>query len=306
MRCLVFGGSGFLGSHLVEALLEERHQVLNFDLDPLCISIDNKRYTYYRGDIRDEGIVFRAIYDFMPECVYIFSAVHDIESCEKDPYGTFDINILGLINILTAISDMTDREEIKQGKMTISKVISASSMYANSANHPYGITKLAGELLLKWYAKKYNFPYIILRFGTVYGPRAGENNGLRRFVKGAIDKGVIEHYGTGREVREYIHVKDVARSCIDLMEEEDNETFVITGAESIKSSQLCVLLQEMMSETGLYSSINFNKEVKQDGHYEATPYRYKITAIKKYTPTKVVDFGSGLLELVEELKYDEK
>jgi len=289
MRCLIFGGSGFLGSHLVEELLATKHKVLNFDLN--SFPNDSQRYSEFIANIEDAIYVRKVVDDFVPEYVYIFSAVHDIESCEEDPYSTFCVNILGLINILDAILPLDN-------KTLTPKVIFASSMYANSAEHPYGITKLAGELMLKWYAKKYNFPYVILRFGTVYGPRAGENNGLRNFVRDTLEKGVIEHYGTGKEVREYIHVKDVARACIDLSTEE-NETFVITGATSIKSGELCSLLQEMLSGD---HPIDFRREVKQDGHYEATPYRYKNEAVKKYSPTKAIDFCSGLLELIEELK----
>ncbi len=307
MRCYIFGGSGFIGSHIIEELLRNNHNVINYDLEPSGkgYKVYGGRYIYSQGDIRDSQSEFKMLFDRKPpDIVFIFSAMANIEECEKDPVKAMNVNVVGLVNLLQAISDIRDREEYKIeknnfGKAKLPKVVFASSMYAVSANHPYGISKLAGERLLKWYAKKYNFPYLIFRYGTVYGPRAGEDNGIKRLIGKALCGGDVEYYGKGDEIREYIHVKDVAKATVGLMKYPSNETFVITGPNAMTSKQLCSMLGEMMGKEIVY----FN-HTKPDGHYTYTPYRYEEDRSIKHIPDNIVDFGDGLLEVIEEVRNE--
>ena len=306
MRAMIFGGSGFIGSRVVRGLLDRKHSVVNLDIFPLIPKPIELRYNHLYCDIRDPEEVKEYVQEVVPEIVYIFSAVSSIEDCINDIRAALNVNLIGLYNILDGVTSLLDRETNKINKnsfggINLPKVVFASSMYANSANQPYGITKFAGERLLKWYASRYGFEYVILRFGTIYGPGAGEHNGLRKLISNALKDKYISYYGTGVEEREYIHVVDVANACVDLSSESD-DTFVITGMDKISGSYLCSMLWEILGEE---YGIIFRGE-QHEGHYDLTPYRYSDDLGKKYIPDKTIDFGSGLLELIEEVKNEKQ
>jgi UDP-glucose 4-epimerase len=304
MKAIVFGGSGFIGSYLVRELIEQRHIVINFDIKPY--DFDNEvRYSFFKGNISsDSELIVSIISGRVPETVYILSARSDIKQCSNDPELAFSVNVMGLINILESVANLKDRESYKVGKnsfgrIAMPKVVFASSLYAVSADHPYGMTKMVGERLVKWYARKFGFPYLILRFGSVYGPGADKNNGIRKLIEKSLRNSKMVHYGTGEELREYVHVRDVAKACVDLTV-NDNVTMVISGLTTVRSEILCDMVKEILFP--LQDVETEFKGDKPEDHYFKTPYRFRENEVMKYVPKESVDFGYGLVEVIEEVK----
>ena len=143
--------------------------------------------------------------------------------------------------------------------------------------------------------------YTILRFGSLYGPRANEFSAIRNFLTQALKNKKIIRRGDGEEIREYIHVKDAAQLSVDALDEKYKNThLIITGNQQIRVKKLLYMIQEIFNGE---IEIEFGKE-KELHHYEITPYNYKPQVAKKITPNTFYDLGQGLMALIHDLETE--
>ncbi|MCG6144944.1 NAD-dependent epimerase/dehydratase family protein [Leptospira bandrabouensis] len=286
MKVLVFGGSGFLGSHVADALSDAGHEVTIFDLvkSPWLRS-DQK---FVSGDLLDEKIVSEIVSGF--DVVYNFAALADLNQALDKPVDTIRINVLGNTYILEACR-----------KHKVKRFIYASTVYVYSREGGfYRCSKQASESYIEEYQKCFGLDFTILRYGSLYGPRSDESNGLYRIVKSALETGRITYEGSADSLREYIHVEDAARASVVAMGEEfKNQSVVLTGQEPMRVIELLKMLAEIL---GRPDSVEF-LEGDQVGHYVRTPYAYQPKLGRKYIPPMHVDLGQGLLQLIDEVKF---
>ncbi|PJZ86293.1 NAD-dependent epimerase/dehydratase family protein [Leptospira harrisiae] len=285
MKILVFGGSGFLGSHVCDALSEAGHEVTIFDRNPSVWLRPNQRMII--GDLLDESFVSSSVNGF--DIVYNFAALADLNQALDKPIDSIRINVLGNSYILEACR-----------KHNVKRFVYASTVYVFSREGGfYRCSKQASEAYIEEYNKSFNLEYTILRYGSLYGPRSDEANGLYRIVKTALETGKITYEGSADSLREYIHVEDAARASVVAMGEEfKNQSVVLTGQEPMKVIELMKMLAEIL---GRPDSVSF-LEGDQVGHYVRTPYAYQPKLGRKYIPPMHVDLGQGLLQLIEEVK----
>jgi len=285
-KIIVFGGSGFLGSHVVDELLKRGYEVRVCDIVRSCY-IDKD--IFYECDILNSNEVEQALDGF--DIVYNFAGLADINIAIKEPLKTVKLNVLGNTNILEGMR-----------KKGIKRFFYASSAYVFSNKGSfYGISKQASEKIIEEYSDIFGIEYIIIRYGSVYGTRSDRQNRIYRLLKEAIEKKKITFLGNGEEVREYIHVKDAAKLSVDLLESGyKNEHFILTGVEKYSYKELLKLIKEMFDNN---IEIEFkNQEYK--GHYRLTPYSVNEPKIgKKIVNNPYIDFGQGLLELIYEMKF---
>ncbi|MGV3665386.1 MAG: NAD-dependent epimerase/dehydratase family protein [Leptospira bouyouniensis] len=289
MKVLVFGGSGFLGSHVADALSDSGHEVTIFDRNPSLWLRSNQ--TMVIGDLLDEKFVTATVEGF--DVVYNFAALADLNQALDKPLDSIRINILGNSYILEACR----RHKIK-------RFIYASTVYVFSREGGfYRCSKQASESYIEEYQKSFNLDYTILRYGSLYGPRSDESNGLYRIVKSALETGKITYEGSADSLREYIHVEDAAKaSAVAMGDEFKNQSVVLTGQEPMRVIELLKMLAEIL---GRPDSVEF-LEGDQVGHYVRTPYAYQPKLGRKYIPPMHVDLGQGLLQLIEEIKNTSK
>ena len=197
LSILVTGGSGFLGSHIADALSDAGHDIKIFDIkNSLYLKQGQKMIV---GDILDAEIVNTAMKGI--DIVFHMAALADIDEAHNKPFDTMKINVVGTANIL---------ESARQNG--VKRVAFASTIYVHSrAGSFYRVSKHACELLLEAYHERFGLDYTILRFGTLYGTRANKTNSVYRLLHEALVTGKIDFYGSGNEVREYIHVLDAAK-----------------------------------------------------------------------------------------------
>ena len=286
-RVCVFGGSGFLGSHVADALSTEGHQVTIFDQTrSQWLRPDQQMFL---GSILDAAAIEQAVSD--AEVVYNFAALADLNLALDRPLDTVRINVLGNVEILEACR----RHQVK-------RFVYASTVYVYSREGGfYRCSKQAAESYVEEYQRTYGLEYTILRFGSLYGPRADSGNGLYRIVKNALQTGVLRYEGSADAMREYIHVEDAARaSVIALGEDFSNQSVVLTGQEPMRVLDLLGMLAEIL---GTDAPIEFIAS-EQLGHYVRTPYAYQPKLGRKYVPPMHVDLGQGLLELIETVRKD--
>lgn len=283
---IVFGGSGFIGSHVSDKLSDAGHNVTIFDNRPSSWLRSDQKIII--GDITDIDKVQDAIKN--NEVVYNYAALSDINEAINDPVKTVDINIKGNLNILEAcrVND-------------INHYIYASSVYVHSREGSfYRCSKQAAESYIEEYQKIYGIKYSILRFGSLYGPRSDESNAIYNIITNAIKTGKIEYVGSEDSLREYIHVEDAAAASVKALEEEFiNSSVILTGQEPMRVLDLLKMIAEILGyEEKSVSLIN----KKQPGHYIRTPYAVSSKLGKKYIPSMHVDLGQGLMQMINQIK----
>ena len=182
----------------------------------------------------------------------------------------------------------------------VGRFIYASTVYVHSREGGfYRCSKQASEAYVEEYQRVYGLNYTILRYGSLYGPRADSSNGLYRIVKSALDGGTIKYSGDINSMREYINVEDAARASIDILTNKfKNESIVLTGQEPMRVYDMLEMLAEIM---GISDKVEFTNE-QYIGHYIRTPYAYKNKVGRKYIMPFHVDLGQGLVQLLNEIQ----
>lgn len=284
MKITVIGGSGFLGSHVADKLSEAGHKVRIYDrIYSPWLRIDQEMIV---GDLLDNDMLIKAIDG--AEVVYHFAALADLNDALDKPVETVRINILGTVQALEA-----------SRKANVKQFIYASTVYVYSKEGGfYRCSKQAAEHYVEEYSKAFGLNYTILRYGSLYGPRSDDSNGLYRVVKEAIKSGVVKYIGSPEAMREYIHVEDAARaSVVALSDEFIDQSVVFTGHQPMLVADLMKMLGEIL---GFENPVEFI-DGDNGGHYVKTPYSYQPKIGRKYTPPLHVDLGQGLLQLIDQI-----
>ena len=285
MKVLVIGGSGFLGSYVADELSKKRHSVTILDKKKSeYLSQNQKQIILDTKDLYKNEKLLDNI-----DIIYFFSGMSDLNDCKYKPVETVSENIMPLVNLLELCV-----------KKNIKRFIFASTVYVNSnEGNFYKSSKIACESYIKEFSKSYGLKFTILRYGSIYGPRSDEKNGMYRIIKDALIKKKLIYKGSKHSVREYIHVQDAAKASVDILNKKFlNKIIVLTGQDTIKVSELLYTINEIMSKK---LKIIFS-EKKFDGHYIRSPYSYVDEIGKKYKRNTYIDMGQGLIQLIKFVK----
>lgn len=288
-KVLVIGGSGFMGSHTAD-LLSDNGYVVTI-LDKVISPWLRDDQAMLVGDAMDSNVLTSAMNKV--DYVFYFAGIADIEEAKVNPYKTIEVNIMGLTKALEA-----------GVKNNIKKFIYASTMYVYSAQGSfYRASKQAAEVIIEAYQENYQISFVLLRYGSLYGPRSQNWNGIKGFARQVISHGVIEYSGNGSEIREYIHVQDAAKLSLRALDDDyKNKAITITGNQSMRVADMFSMLFEI---AGKELNVNYLDEQQGSSHYGNTPYRYTPKPSLKVIPTEFIDLGQGLLNIVEEIHNDQ-
>lgn len=283
MKIIVFGGSGFLGSHVADALTEAGHEVTIFDLRQSEFLQPAQKMVI--GDILDEKLVREVIEG--QDILFNFAGLADLDEAKTKPLETVKYNILGNTVLLEAAR-----------QAGIKRFVYASTIYVYSDSGSfYRCSKCACEMYIETYQKQYGLNYTILRYGTLYGTRADMRNSVYRFVTQAMLEEKIMYPGNGDEIREYINVLDAAQASVEIINDEFiNQQVIFTGHYPMKISDLFIMIQEILKK-----DIKIIYQPKSMDHYTITPYTFVPKIGKKYVKHYYVDMGQGLLLCMQEI-----
>ncbi len=291
-KVLVFGGFGFLGYYLVKELLNRGYSVSVADISENEELKDQVNYIYC--DIFDETQVASVFGKENFDIVYNLAGFANLDNAIKFPVRTMNLNVIGNMYIL---------EQCVKHK--VEKFVYASSAYAMSNKGSfYGISKLASEKIIEEYNKKYDLPFVILRYGSVYSQKAYDNNYIYNLVKGAVNDKKIDHHGDGMEIREYIHAADAAKLSVDVIESDSflNLHVILTGTERMKRLELFQMIKEILN-----GEVDVNcEDTGYQNHYKFTPYSFEPSVSKKLTANPHIDMGQGLLECIRAVHNNEE
>ena len=284
MKITVFGGAGFLGSHVCDRLTTVGHEVTIFDLKPSPWLKPGQ--TMLTGNILDEDAVSDACAG--AEVIYNFAGIADIGEADRSPVATAKYNFLGTVLSLEAAR-----------KAKVKRYVFASTLYVYSQDGGfYRCSKQACELYIENYQRAFGLDYTILRYGSLYGPRSDSRNAIYRFVREALENGRISYFGHPTALREYIHVEDAAAASEEILAPEyANQNIVLAGHQPMRVKDLLKMIAEMLGKPLEFDFLGED----QTGHYEITPYSFSPKIGKKMTPYLSVDLGQGILRVIEDV-----
>ncbi|WP_335872632.1 NAD-dependent epimerase/dehydratase family protein [Bacillus sp. 2205SS5-2] len=266
MKILVTGGAGFIGSHVVEALLKEGHTpVVLDDLSNSKLVNLPHHVTVYRTDLLSNKVekVFKKE---QPEIVIHMAAQISITKSIADPTEDAAINVLGTIKLLSYCI-----------KYDVKKIIfsSSSAVYGETSDNPihektltqpisfYGTSKLVSESYIQLFEKLYKLPYTILRYANVYGPRQksdGEGGVISIFINNILEGKSPTIYGDGLQTRDFVFVEDIANANLLALHHGENEILNIGTTSATSILQLHTLITQL-----LHSSLTPAFEPMRDG-----------------------------------------
>ncbi|HDX9591114.1 TPA: NAD-dependent epimerase/dehydratase family protein [Bacillus pseudomycoides] len=260
MKVLVTGGAGFIGSHIVESLLE--NNVETVVVDNLTTGYKENilpQTTFYYFDIRDPNIDKIFMIE-KPDFVIHQAAQVSVQESLKQPFYDCSENVMATINILQSCI-----------KYNVKKMIYASTaaVYGDpkylpvDENHPlnpvsfYGLSKLTSETYTQLFAKIYGLKYTILRYSNVYGARQnadGEAGVISIFIDRLLKNVSPIVYGDGKQTRDFIFVKDVAHANFLALTNADNQICNISSNQQISVNELISVICSLMKrkETQIY------------------------------------------------------
>ena len=285
MKAVVFGGSGFLGSHVADELQKKGYEVVIFDRVPSCYLQGGQSMT--TGDILSREQVLEAVAGC--DYVYNYAGIADLDNASTRPVDTVMLNVAGTCNIMDACVS----HQVK-------RFVYASSFYANSEKGGfYRCSKQAAELYIEEYQRKYGLEYTILRYGSLYGPRADRSNGMKKMIERAMSREPIHCSGMEEDTREYIHVSDAAQLSVEILDQKyANHHVQLTGHEAYSRKQIMDLIGEIL---GRKLEVIYD-QAESELHYHITPYTYKPHANYKLVSNYYHDLGQGIIECMREIE----
>jgi UDP-glucose 4-epimerase len=279
----VFGGSGFLANHISEQLTNEGYDVTIIDL----VKPKNllKKQKFINANILDKKKITKILNKI--SVVYHFAGIADIDKANKFPFLALNTNILGTINIMEACI-----------YNKVEKIIFASSVYALSEQGGfYSTTKLASEMIIEKYAKKYKLKYNILRFGSLYGLRSNHFNSLGKYISQAKKDKKIIRYSDGNEIRNYINVSDAASLCVQIIKKKyENKYFNLIGKKEFKVKNVLKIISKLSN----IKNITYKNKI-DEYHYKINPYTYKLRKGILLKPKKEINLEEGIKQIINEI-----
>ena len=263
MKVLVTGGAGFIGSNLVDALLERGDDVVI--LDNLTTGrTANVEQALSRGaklvveDIRDAKLVRSLLETERPEVVFHLAAQIDVRVSTARPDFDAEINVLGTINMLEAARHAGTKRFIyaSTGGAIYGEtdVVPTPEDTVIEPEAPYGQAKFAGEGYLGLWKRMHDLSTVSLRFGNVYGPRQdplGEAGVIAIFCGKLETGGQPTVFGDGLQTRDYIYVADVVRACLLAAGSDINGAYNVGRGEEVSVLQLVEALRDLGVELGM-------------------------------------------------------
>ena len=262
MRITVTGGAGFIGSHLVDRLIEDGHTVQVID----NLYTGNKEFVHSKAqfvelDIRDPKL-YSVLEEFRPDYIFHEAAQTEVSTSMSDPMLDCDINLMGLINLLNAAVKLDIKKFLMPSSAAVYGNLDTLPLNENMIGNPssfYGLTKLTTEHYLRISHEAFGLPYVCYRYSNVFGPRqgnGGEGGVISIFAKAIVQDSPIIIYGDGKQTRDFIYVDDVVEANILGMQHQ------VTGIYNVStgiSSSVNLLVDEFRNISGKDIEVVYDK-----------------------------------------------
>ncbi len=268
MKIIITGGAGFIGSHIVDAYIKAGHRVAI--IDNLATGFRkniNPQAKFYKADIRNLPLMEKIFQAEKPEIVNHHAAIAEVVKSLRNPIPTFGTNVIGTANVLLAFGKYGPASaKASAGKRGSKRKFIFSStggaIYGQPKKipadektpavplSPYGLSKLLGEEVIKFYSRHFGFDYLIFRYPNVYGPRQNPKGeaGVVAIFGGLMKNGIRPTiFGDGSKARDYTYVGDIVRANLLAIRRGRNETLNLGWGKKITDQLIFNTIKKELS-----------------------------------------------------------
>ncbi len=250
-RVVVTGGSGFIGSHVVDSLAEAGHRV----------TVVDHRVRPHRSDVAFEDVDLLDLASVVAatrgaEHVFHLAAVSNVNYALKYPVYTTALNVMGTTNVLEAARinaaqrvHLASTVWVYNGAPNGAPAEESVPFHLNGAGHIYTSTKMACEMLCHNYRELYQLPFTVLRYGIPYGPRMREELLIPAFLRKALSGEPLPVAGDGDQYRKFVYVRDLADAHVLAMQDDArNETYNLEGPRRVTVLEVAERIRSLVGE----------------------------------------------------------
>ena len=223
---MVTGGLGFIGSNLINILNSKDYFIINIDKLSYASNLKNinsniKNYKFYKEDINNKNFIKNILNKYNPSIIYNLAAETHVDRSIDGPTNFINSNILGVFNILESIKNHKNKIKLIQISTDevygdIKKNYKSKENDAYNPSSPYAASKASGDLLIKSYIRTYKLNAIITNCCNNYGPNQYPEKLIPTIIYNLIKNKSIPIYGNGKNIREWIYVKDHCNALIKI------------------------------------------------------------------------------------------
>ena len=279
---IVTGGLGFIGSNLIELLLEKNFQVINLDKISYSSNFyntlefkNNKNYKFYKCDLNNFKKLNLIINKFKPNCIFNLAAETHVDRSIESPKDFIQSNIMGVFNLLEIFKEYSKKYN-KSRLIHISTdevygdIINGRSdeNYKYQPSSPYAASKASSDHLVSSYVRTYNIPAIVTNCSNNYGPNQHPEKLIPKLIYNIINNKPLPIYGNGKNSREWIYVKDHCEALIKVFKKGKIGEFYNIGSNknlnNIEISKELLNLAKTKIKVGSQVKIMFIKD--RPGH----------------------------------------
>jgi nucleoside-diphosphate-sugar epimerase len=260
-RILVTGGAGFIGSHIVDKLIDADVTVLdNLDtgqMENITQHKQNRSFHFVKGDIRNFDLVKKLVKDM--DAVFNLAAIASVQRSVEDPVLVNDVNVKGTLNLLKASLDSDVKRFIQVSSAAVygdAQTLPVREDFNPMPLSPYAVSKLAAENYALVFNQIYGLETVCLRYFNVYGPRQAYNDysgAITIFVNEILGNRPPKIFGDGEQTRDFVFVEDVLSATMLALTEKNavGEIFNIASGKATTINKIVQILQKIMSKKNL-------------------------------------------------------
>ncbi len=307
MKLLITGGAGFIGSAFVRlAIAETDWQIVNLDkltyagnLENLEPVAENQRYRFVHGDICDEALVGRILYEERPDAIVHFAAESHVDRSILSPEPVIQTNLRGTFTLLEAARRHKLRRFVHVSTDevygSLASPLEATEEFPLNPSSPYSASKAGSDLLARSYFVTFHLPVLITRASNNYGPYQFPEKLIPLMIANAFENQELPVYGDGMQVRDWLYVDDHCRGIKAVLEQgRDGEIYNIGGNRSLPNLDV---VRKVLALTGKPGTL-IRYVTDRPGHDR----RYALSSEKLMRETGwagVIEFETGLARTIE-------
>jgi UDP-glucose 4-epimerase len=272
MKYIVTGGAGFIGSHIVEELSKQKHEVVIVDnlfsgkMENVAPFLEKENVILVNGSITDLALLKKTFEG--ADGIFHDAAIASVPYSVAHPLETHDVNVSGTLNVLIAARDCGVKNVV---------FASSAAVYGDSPElpkredripetlSPYAVTKLAGEYYCSVFSRLYGVRCVSLRYFNVFGPRQDPSSPysgvISKFIANTLSHQPLVVFGDGRQTRDFVYVKNVVQANIRAMESKEQGVFNIACGKQINLIELADII---VDTSGITVPVTFGPAAEGD------------------------------------------